>query len=74
MRLPPKDEITAVKVVHIFAPIPIAIEAGKPMTPVLNAARVIIHIAPLDLIITVAISPKRPNPHRLRFLYASKFS
>jgi hypothetical protein len=52
----------------MFQPIPIATAAGKVITPLLNAARVIIPIAPLDLITMVAIIPNRPNHQRLKFL------
>lgn len=69
IRLPPKDQIIAVKVVHIFDPIAIAIDAGNEIIPASRAASAMIHKAPLDWITKVTIIHNIPNQKRLMSAY-----
>ena len=59
------------KVVPIFAHIPMAIEAGKLIRPPSSAVSTKIPSAPLDWIARVAMIPKAPNHRKLKLVYFS---
>ncbi len=69
---PPREAKTPVKVVPIFAPITMAIDAGKSITPELIAAKVSTHMALLDCKTTVTKIPIRKKRGRPNWAYCAK--
>lgn len=58
---PPREPRTAVNVVPMFAPITMATDSGKPITPALIAASVSTHTAVLELRMIVTTIPTMKN-------------